>query len=209
MSLLLLFKGSAGAYIVNATTPGSYAITGTAATFRYTYKVIPAAGSYAVTGSAATLTRTRLLTATGGSYAITGSDVTFSIHSTAYHLSVDAGSYAVTGIPVTLLRTLRGVAGAGSYALTGTSASFRYTYLASILPGSYEIIGQTVGFRVAALPTPSAILPVFGTWTLPLITEIPVLKVKSQTAEMQASSGFATAPLKVFASASIIPLRVR
>ena len=58
-------------------------------------------------------------------------------------------------------------------------------------------------------PLSAAVLPVFGTWTVKVIDETPTLKVVSSIAADASVAGFAATPLKVFASESIAPLRVR
>ena len=55
---------------------GSYAVTGTDATLRYGYKVVPDSGSYAVTGTDAATLHKWKFAAAADSYAVGGTDST-------------------------------------------------------------------------------------------------------------------------------------
>lgn len=64
---------------VLAADPGSFVVTGTAATLKVTRKLIAASGSYALTGTAGGLKSARKLAAASGSYTVTGSDATLTV----------------------------------------------------------------------------------------------------------------------------------
>lgn len=75
------------AYVLIA-DPGSYSITGAAATFTVSYSMICAPGSYAITGAPATFTVAYLMDASSGSYSITGA---------AAEMTVTTGPGTATG----------------------------------------------------------------------------------------------------------------
>lgn len=146
-----------GAGAVNVYTlaadPGSYAVTGTAATLSTTRLLVADAGSVAVTGTDASLVVGRMVAADAGAVAIVGTDATL----LATRLLVaDAGAVDIIGTAATLAvgRTL--VADAGSVVVTGTAADLIYAQGATLTadPGSYAITGTAAdlvrGFVLAA-----------------------------------------------------------
>lgn len=109
---------------------GSYAITGSAATFRRALRLSTSIGSYAITGSAATLKASYKLATAIGSYAITGSAATFR---RGLRLVTAPGSYVLTGSAAAFRRALRLTTSVGSYVLTGSAASIRHIYPSTCL----------------------------------------------------------------------------
>lgn len=185
---------------------GSYTLTGTAATFRKTWKVVAASGSYALTGTAATPKLGRKVVAAAGSYLLTGSNVNLN---KGKRISVDPGSYSFTGTAATLRQARKVTAVAGSYVLTGATVALKHGWKVTAASGSYSIVGASVNFLIAKAP--SIHLPVFGGWTVKIKLETPTLRVTDeslQPAVVSPSSSFATAPLRVMTSTST-RLRVR
>jgi hypothetical protein len=119
--------------------PGSYAITGTAASLEHGWVVAAAAGSYAVTGTNATLNYGLTLdTGAAGTYAVTGTNAAL------YHgweIVPAAGSYAVTGTNATLTLTTdkRIEAAAGSYAITGRTVQLQLFTEAEVASGGMPL----------------------------------------------------------------------
>jgi hypothetical protein len=118
--------------------PGSYAVTGTAASLEHGWEVAAAAGSYAVTGVDATLNYGLTIAAGVGSYVVTGVNASLE-HGWAF--DAGAGSYAVTGSDVTLTRSAAKTiaAAAGSYALTGTTALLQHFTEAEVSSGGMPL----------------------------------------------------------------------
>jgi hypothetical protein len=130
--------------------PGSYAITGQAATTLYGRVLSGGAlpGSYAITGQPATTTRGYVINAEAGAYAVTGQPAT-TLYGQVLSGGALPGAYAITGQPATTLhdQLLTDAAVAGSYAVTGAAAN---TAAGKVLtggaePGSYAITGQVAG----------------------------------------------------------------
>lgn len=103
---------------------GSYAITGSAATFRRTTKVSAESGSYAITGVAASLEAAKKLVVNAGSYAITGSAASFI---KGKLVAAAAGVYTITGSAAGLRKTWKLFANVGSYLITGAAATLLRT----------------------------------------------------------------------------------
>lgn len=168
------FKAAGGAFTLTA-DPGSYTITGTAASLLFGRKLVADAGSYSVTGTAAALLRAGLLSADAGVYAISGSDATLTYSGAGNKvLTADPGVYTVTGTDASLLADRLLTAGegtyaitgqvaqalfgrllaaeAGSYVITGTDAAFLRTYVLTAESGTYSVNGQTVNLTYSASP---------------------------------------------------------
>jgi hypothetical protein len=125
--------------------PGSYTITGAAATLSTSLNLNAAAGSYTITGAPATLSRGVNLNAAAGNYTITGAPATLS---TSLNLNAAAGSYTITGAPATFLLGISLSADPGSYTITGAPATFIASATLSADPGSYTITGAPVEFII-------------------------------------------------------------
>lgn len=143
--------GGATQYSLTA-DPGSYTITGTAASLKVSRKVSADSGTYAVTGTAASLKVGRKLTADAGSYAVTGTTASLE---RGYLLAAASGSYVITGTDATLTVSANPVltADSGSYVITGTAASLERGYLLSAVSGSYVITGTDATLTVAGAGT--------------------------------------------------------
>jgi len=102
---------AAGAVELNA-EPGSYSISGAAATL-LTGRVINAgAGAYIISGSAATLTHDFLMVASPGTYVLSGSAATLLA---TRLLNAGSGAYTITGFNAELIYTAGGVGYLGLY----------------------------------------------------------------------------------------------
>jgi hypothetical protein len=144
--------GSAS-YEINA-EPGTYTITGVAATFdigieaalgTYTLTGLPitfdfafnaALGTYVLTGFDAGLLPDYMINAETGVYVITGFDVTFL---NGYELNAESGSYVITGFDAALLGDFMTNTEPGSYIVTGVAIGSDITM--NNEPGSYLITG--------------------------------------------------------------------
>lgn len=110
-------------------------------------------GTYTLTGSAATLTAARNFSADSGQYLITGSATTLSINQ---NLSAASGTYVLTGQTATLARTYNLSANAGTFNLNGASATFLYSRALSGDAGIYTIDGYAATLTAVTLfPPPS------------------------------------------------------
>lgn len=135
--------------------PGSYVLTGTAATLRYSKVVTANSGSYAISGTAANLLYKRIMQAVAGSYVLTGTAANLRL---GLNMVADSGVYQITGTAANLLRSRRLVSDAGTYVITGTPADLERNRILQALAGSYLITGVP-----AALIT--VIVPPEGWWT--------------------------------------------
>lgn len=134
-------------------SPGSFAVSGTAASLKRGYSLQAASGSVSVSGTAASLKLGRVLQAGSGSVAVTGTSATLSVSSNKT-LQADSGVFAVTGSAATLKISRVLPASAGSVQVNGTAASLKYNRILSAEPGSFAISGtdatltyQTAGNR--------------------------------------------------------------
>lgn len=110
-------------------------------------------GTYTLTGSAATLTAARNFSADSGQYLLTGSAATLSI---GRNLSAASGAYVLTGQSAGLTRTYNLSAGSGTFNLTGASATFLYSRVLRGDPGIYTIDGYAATLTaVTVFPSPS------------------------------------------------------
>ena len=118
--------------------PGSYAVTGVAASTVRGYVLDAQPGAYTVTGTAATTVRAFPLDAQPGAYTITGTAAT-----TVRASVVDAqpGAYAITGVAATLPKEFPLNAQPGAYTITGTAASTVRGYVLDAQPGAYALTG--------------------------------------------------------------------
>lgn len=142
---LIPASGSPTAYSLDC-QPGSYTVTGTAASPVAARALSASPGSYAVTGSSARPVAARLINASPGTYAITG---TAALPVADRLLSASPGSYTLTGVAVGFTAATAGsfvlAAEPGSYAVTGVAASPVATRVFNASPGAYSITGSATG----------------------------------------------------------------
>lgn len=136
------FKAAAagGAFTIDA-APGSYSITGAAASIVAGRMVNAAPGSYGLTGVAATLLATRLISADPGSYVLTGAQAAILVERV---LSADPGTYLVTGIAADLVWGGAGFslnAEPGTYTVVGADAGLLVERVLRADPGAYLVVG--------------------------------------------------------------------
>lgn len=125
------------AYEVNA-EPGTYNITGQAATLVKTSILVATAGAYTLTGAAATITKGFFTLAAPGTYTLTGAAATLIA---ARSQVATAGVYNVTGVAASTLKGFFALAAPGAYTLTGVAASTLKGFFALAVPGVYTITG--------------------------------------------------------------------
>lgn len=147
--------------------PGSYALTGTAASPVVGRMVNAVPGSYAITGAATDVLATRLLNAAPATYAITGSAA---IVGRELSLAVDPGSYVLTGMDASLLLGRSVNAVPGSYLIAGADATQLAERLISALPGAYSLDGADaqVVRDLSIVATPGGFV-ITGTAASPLV----------------------------------------
>lgn len=164
--------GLAGAvaYELNV-EPGSYAVTGAAATPLADRTVNAAAGSYALSGVSASAVAGYVVSALPGSYTLTGADAELEYTPVAgdFEINAEPGAYSVTGaeaspVAARMVSALPGtyavtgsqagvLAGrtvnteAGSYALTGAQTTFQNSYALVATAGSYLLTGAQAGLE--------------------------------------------------------------
>ncbi len=138
-SKLLPAAGGLTNFTLDATTAGSYSLSGTAAGVEHGWKVPAAAGSYALSGTDAVLHKGYVLNATSaGSYSLTG---TAAGVEHGWKVAAGAGSYALTGTAAGVEHGWKVSAGAGSYSLSGTDATLRINRPIVAGSGSYALNG--------------------------------------------------------------------
>jgi hypothetical protein len=163
--------------------PGSYTLSGTAATLSRQVTITAASGSYTLSGSAASLLHGRGLDAEGGSYTLSGTDASlfagerlaaeagsYSLSGTTasllHHrrLQAGGGSYSLAAEPASLERGLELAAGGGTYGLSGTAANLLHGRRLAAEPGSYAVTGTLAGLiRGLVLAAESGTYAVSGT----------------------------------------------
>lgn len=152
---------------------GSYAITGNAANLLRGAAIVASAGSYAIVGSAADVLATRTLTAAPGSYAVTGAAAQALA---ARLLTLDPGAYIVTGAAAELLAlgAYSLTAEPGVYQLTGAVANLLAGRLLDASSGVYLVTGRTAELLTTRLldAAPGSYAVVGATTTLVFSSEI-------------------------------------
>ena len=107
-------------------------------------------GSYVVSGVAATAVKNRAANAESGSYSLTGVAATGVVVPPAVVTDSDAqpGTYALTGVAATGVRNVAAIASAGTYALTGEAATGNKGFAANTLPGTYSYSGTASAYQI-------------------------------------------------------------
>ena len=136
-----------GAFTLTA-DPGSFAITGTAASLEFGRRLDAAAGSFAVTGTAASLEKGFEVAADPGAYTITGTAAT--LQRTA-RLSADSGAFSITGTAASLEKGFELAADPGAFAISGTAATFRVGHRLAADAGSFAISGTAASLEAGRL----------------------------------------------------------
>lgn len=123
-------------------SPGSFALTGGAASLPRSLALASAPGSLTMTGGSAALERALILGAAPGSLALTGGDAALTL---GVVLAAASGSLALTGGDASLERALTLSAAAGSFALTGGDATLTTlgAFTLNADPGSLALTGGT------------------------------------------------------------------
>lgn len=137
--------GAAATIVANrmvTADPGSYLVTGLSATLQLERTVIADPGSYAVTGAAATIVAGRMVTADPGSYIVTGQAATLQLERT---IIADPGAYVVTGADASLITSRLLSADPGAYVLSGAAASLLADRIITADAGVYVIVGSAAG----------------------------------------------------------------
>lgn len=135
---LALRPASANNYTLTA-SPGSFVLSGQAASLKAGRSVTAAAGSFSLSGQAATLKAGRVLISAAGSFTLSGQAATLY---RAITLTAGAGSFTLSGQTASfgLTRTLS--AGAGSFSLSGQTAGLAVTRVLSAGPGAFTLTGK-------------------------------------------------------------------
>lgn len=132
-------------------SPGTFALTGSAATLQ-TGRFLPlAAGSFTLTGSATGLIRGVTFPAAAGSFTLTGSAITLKA---GRALPLAAGGFSLTGAAATLQTGRVLPLAAGVFNITGSDATLTYTagtpttqnYSLALDPGVFTFTGSAVTF---------------------------------------------------------------
>jgi hypothetical protein len=137
VALAVAAFGKSGGAAVNA-LPGSYALTGLAATTARSRFIDSTPGSYALTGPAATLAKAFPIIASPGAYATAGNATAFA---RSYALTATAGAYSVTGTAATTARGYLISAVPGIYSTAGLAATLARGYLINAAAGAHPFIG--------------------------------------------------------------------
>lgn len=127
-----------------AAVGGTYALTGTAASVERGYEVLAVGGTYALSGTAASLELTREVVAVGGTYSLSGTAASIE---RGYEVLAVGGTYSLSGTDASLERGYEVLAVGGIYALTGTPATFSNTYEVQAVGGVYSLSGTAVSLN--------------------------------------------------------------
>lgn len=123
--------------VIDAAT-GSYTLTGILATLAKGYTLDAAPGSFALTGVAAGTLTDRVINATAGAYALTG---VLASPVRGLFLSADPGVFTITGTQAAAVASRVLSADPGSFALTGIAASPVAGRVLSAEPGAFALTG--------------------------------------------------------------------
>lgn len=130
---------------------GSFVLTGIAALFPITRKVIADVGSFTLSGVAATLKSSRLMAAAVGSFTLSGIDA---ILKAGKGLIAEAGSFAFTGSNALFHVTLSIAAAVGTFVFSGVNALFPVARKVAAAAGSFTLTGidiiMTIALRMLA-----------------------------------------------------------
>jgi hypothetical protein len=137
-TLVMVREAGAGAFSLTA-DPGSFALTGVAASPLAGRMVDAQPGSFALTGIAATLVRGFNLSVDPGAFALTGVDASFQVERA---ISADPGAFNVTGVAASLEAGRVLSADPGAYVLTGVLAELVKGYVIDASPGSFVVTGN-------------------------------------------------------------------
>jgi hypothetical protein len=118
--------------------PGTFNLTGIAATLAKGYSFEASPGSFALTGTAATFVRSVLLDAATGSLTLTGVAATIVA---AHHIDASPGSFTLNGIDATFAKGYAFDAATGSFTLSGIDATLTAGRLFDAQPGTFTLNG--------------------------------------------------------------------
>lgn len=151
--------GAAAAYTLTA-APGSFALTGQAATLTTQRLLTAAQASFTLTGNAATITTQRSITAAQASFTLTGSAAGL----TAQRLLTAAqASFTLTGNAAALNHGYALTAATGTFTLTGNAAGLTAQRLLTAAHGAFTLTGQDAALTYSAGTT---LVAATGTFTL-------------------------------------------
>jgi hypothetical protein len=135
--------------------PGSYALSGTAATLTVQRKISVDPGDYHLAGTAINLLAGRRIAADPGIYVLTGGAAEIT-HIIGRFIHPDEGVYTLTGTPARLLVGRKMSVDSGSYAFTGSPVDWVYRRCIKATPGVYTFTGAPaqllIGYRLKATP---------------------------------------------------------
>lgn len=163
----LVFRETSSGTSITA-DPGTYNLTGTAATLTAQRKITADAGAYGLTGVDASLskgfrmvadpgtfnlsgtdaglTAQRKIVADTGAYLLSGTDATLTKAGlTHYTLVADSGTLAMTGQSANLTKGFKLSADAGGYVVTGTDANLTAQRKLIADAGGYVLSGTSAG----------------------------------------------------------------
>lgn len=141
--------------------PGSFTLTGTAASLLWKQVLSASAGSFTQTGSAVTFLKGKTMAADAGSYTLTGTATDLLWKQI---LAADAGSYSLTGTAADLLHAQILDAAGGIFTFTGTAADLLQGYAIDADPGSFTLTGTAADlFYHRVFPVGSGAFTLTGT----------------------------------------------
>lgn len=130
--------------------PGSYSLTGTAASLEQGYSLSAESGTFTLSGTSANLLEGSKITADPGSYSLSGQAASLL---QGYEVSADAGSYSQSGANADLIAGLKLPAEAGAYIVTGQIAGLEQGYEVSAESGVYSLSGTDAAFVIGTTIT--------------------------------------------------------
>jgi len=137
-----------------ATAAGEFTLFGAATGLRVARRIPGAAGEFALVGNPAVLRATRCLAAASASLVLAGTDVALRA---ARGLSASAGRFSMAGGAAQLIAARRLSAGSGSFAIVGPAALL--VHAAAPAPGgpTYVLAATPGSFAVAGAPAPMVV----------------------------------------------------
>jgi hypothetical protein len=140
------FQGVPASYALTA-DPGSFSLSGNAATLEASRVLTASAGSFTLSGQDASLEASRVLAASAGTFVLTGNQAAL-VKVGDYELLANAGSFSLTGNDADLLLAKGLDAELGTFSLAGNAAGLIYGRIMAASPGAFVLTGNAANLAI-------------------------------------------------------------
>lgn len=146
---VLVLKPADSDYTTSADS-GSFALTGTDASFRKDHRIAANSGGFTLTGVAASLGSQLTIAADPGSFVLTGTAATFTA---GRAVVAEPGAFTLTGAAASLTAGYKLVAEVGEFDFSGEGADLYKGLRVSLDPGAFTFTGSPASFTIAPFVT--------------------------------------------------------